>query len=206
MDLVEIYNQFIDNILQTSWIEAIAVICGLLSVWYSKKLNILVYPTGIISVLLYVYICYVFGLYADMGINFVYFVMSGYGWYRWTHPGKNSETKELPVTFLKLKGQIIGIVATLVFFLILSYVLKNYTDSTVPYVDSFTTAVFIIGMYLMAVKKVENWIYWIIGDIISIPLYFYKGLVFTSFQYLVFLLIAVSAFFDWKKAAVKSNA
>ena len=206
MDFVEIYNQFINNILQTSWIEAIAVIFGLLSVWYSKKLNILVYPTGIVSVLLYVYICYVFGLYADMGINFVYFVTSVYGWYKWTHPGKDSETKELPVTFLKMKGQIIGIVATLVFFLILSYVLKNYTDSTVPYVDSFTTAVFIVGMYLMAVKKVENWIYWIIGDFISIPLYFYKGLVFTSFQYLVFLLIAISAFFDWKKAAVKSNA
>ena len=74
----------------------------------------------------------------------------------------------------------------------MSYVLITYTDSSVPYIDSFTTAVFIVGMWLMAVKKVENWIYWIIGDIVSVPLYFYKGLVFTSFQYLVFLIIAVS--------------
>ena len=206
MEFTEIYNQFIDNILQTSWIEAIAVIFGLLSVWCSKKINILVYPTGIISVLLYVYICFFAKLYAGMGINAVYFIVSVYGWYKWTHPDKNSEKKELPVTFLKMKGQIICVIASILVFLILSYVLKNYTDSEVPYIDSFTTAVFIVGMFLTALKKVENWIYWIIGDIICIPLYLSQNLVFTSFQYFVFLLIAISAFFDWRKAALKTNA
>lgn len=91
------------------------------------------------------------------------------------------------------------------FFLILSYVLKNHTDSNVPIWDSLTTSIFIVGMWLMAIKKVKNWIAWIIGDIISIPLYFYKGLVFTSFQFTVFLIIAILGYIEWKKQLKESS-
>jgi len=90
-------------------------------------------------------------------------------------------------------------------FFVLSYVLTNYTDSNVPYIDSFTTAVFIVGMWLMAIKKVENWLYWIVGDVVSVPLYFYKGLVFTSFQYLVFLIIAVLGYLAWRQNAKQNG-
>ncbi len=183
-------------------LEIIAVIFGLLSVWYSMKVNILVYPTGIVSVIIYVYICFFAGLYADMGINFVYFIMSVYGWYNWTRP--QSDKLRLPVTFSSKRDHIIAIIGTIVSFVIIRAVLIAYTDSNVPNIDAFTTSVFIVGMWLMAVKKVENWIYWIIGDIVSVPLYFYKGLVFTSFQYLVFLILAIMGYIAWRKEAQRA--
>jgi nicotinamide mononucleotide transporter len=142
------------------------------------------------------------GLYADMFINGVYFGMSVYGWYHWTHRRENE--KVIPVLFAGKKQNIIAIVASVVSFFIIQYILKNYTDSTVPTIDAFTTAVFIVGMWLMATKKVENWIYWIIGDIVSIPLYFYKGLVFTSFQYLIFLILAIIGLIFWRKEALRA--
>ena len=197
MDFNQFYDILIDNILNTSYLEIIAVIFGLLSVWFAKKVNILVFPTGIVSVVIYMFICFGAKLYADMGINFVYFVMSIYGWYMWTRVG--AQKKERPISMCSKKEHLINILMFVFFFLVLSYVLKNYTDSNVPIWDSLTTAIFIVGMWLMAIKKVENWIIWIIGDIISIPLYFYKGLVFTSFQFTVFLIIAVLGYIEWKK-------
>lgn len=199
MEASSVWDLLVQNIFQTTLLEVFAVVFGLLSVWYSKKINILVFPTGIVSVVIYVYICFVAKLYADMGINFVYFVMSVYGWINWTR--KRPNETELPVRFLTKKQNIYAVLATIVWFIALSYVLTHFTDSNVPYVDSFTTAVFIVGMWLMAVKKVENWIYWIIGDVVSVPLYFYKGLVFTSFQYFIFLIIAVMGYLAWRKQA-----
>jgi nicotinamide mononucleotide transporter len=200
MEANSFFDLLLQNIYQTTLLEIIAVIFGLLSVWYSKKVNILVFPTGIASVLIYVYICFIAKLYADMGINGVYFIMSVYGWYHWT---RKSEGKPVvPVQFASLKLNIISVVATLFSFGVLSYVLSNYTDSNVPYWDSFTTSIFIVGMLLMALKKVENWIYWIIGDVVSIPLYFYKGLVFTSLQFTIFLIIAVMGYVAWRRKAL----
>lgn len=197
MDFNQFFEILYNNILDSSYLEIIAVIFGLLSVWFAKKENILVFPTGIVSVLIYVYICFFAKLYADMGINFVYFVMSIYGWYMWSR--KDEKKKVLPISFCSVKEHIINIVMFVFFFIVLSYVLKNYTDSNVPIWDSLTTAIFIVGMWLMALKKIENWIVWIIGDIISIPLYFYKGLVFTSLQFTIFLIIAVLGYIEWKK-------
>jgi nicotinamide mononucleotide transporter len=200
MEANSFFDLLLQNIYNTSLLEIIAVVFGLLSVWYSKKVNILVFPTGIVSVLIYVYICFIAKLYADMGINGVYFIMSVYGWYHWTR--KPEGKLVVPVQFAGLKLNIISAVATLFSFGVLSYVLSNFTDSNVPYWDSFTTAIFIVGMLLMALKKVENWIYWIIGDVVSIPLYFYKGLVFTSLQFTIFLIIAVMGYVAWRKKAL----
>ncbi|MDY0076612.1 MAG: nicotinamide riboside transporter PnuC [Bacteroidales bacterium] len=199
MELSEIAELFLQNIRQTTLIEVIAVVFGLLSVWYSKKINILVFPTGIISVLIYVYITFFAKLYADMFINFVYFSMSVYGWYHWTHPIEGKE--ERPVTFASRIQNLGGLLATVLLFVTMRYILMNFTDSNVPTIDALTTAIFMVGMWLMAIKKVENWIYWIVGDIISVPLYFYKGLVFTSFQFAVFLIIAVAGYLVWRKEA-----
>jgi len=201
MAATEFFDLFLQNIYQTTLIEVIAVVFGLLSVWYSMKVNILVYPTGIVSVLIYVYICYIAGLYADMGINAVYFVMSVYGWYNWTRP--QNDKSILSVTYANKKQNLIALAATIISFFLIRFILVAYTDSNVPEIDAFTTAVFLIGMWLMATKKVENWIYWIIGDIVSIPLYFYKGLVFTSFQYSVFLILAIIGYSTWRKEAVR---
>jgi len=196
MNLNDYFDLFSQNLMQSTLLEGIAVFTGLLSVWFAKKENIWVYPTGIISVLIYVYICFHAGIYADMGINAFYFIMSVYGWYKWTR--KDQSDHYIPITTNTLKMQLLSILGAVVFFMILFYVLKNFTDSTVPYLDSITTAIFIIGMWLMALKKIENWIYWIVGDFISIPLFFYKGLVLTSFQYTVFLVLAIMGYIEWR--------
>lgn len=197
MEFSGFFDIFYQNILGTTWLEAVAVLFGLLSVWFAKKENILVYPTGIISVLIYVYICLFAGLYADMGINVFYFLMSVYGWYKWTR--KDQRDNLLPITNNSIMMQVLSITGVIVFFFILRYVLSNFTDSTVPNWDSATTAIFLVGMWLMALKKIENWIYWIVGDVISIPLYFHKGLLLTSFQFTVFMIIAVAGYLEWKK-------
>jgi len=192
-----------ENILNTTLIEIIAVIFGMASVWFAKKENILVYPTGIVSVLIYVYICFFARLYADMGINFFYFLMSVYGWYMWTRKGE--ARIPLAISRTRWQGHVFNISAGIVMFFILNYVLRNFTDSDVPSWDSLTTAIFIVGMWLMARKKIDNWIAWMLGNLISIPLYFYKGLVFTSFQYIVFLVLAVAGYIEWDRK-LRENA
>ncbi len=194
------------NILDSSWMEIVAASLGILSVWYAKKANILVYPTGIVSVLLYVYICYKAQLYADMGINAYYFVFSVYGWIMWSRKDENKE--ELPVTYSNLKTWLVSIGVFLVSLVVIQILLRIfkahdvvYWSTIVPYTDTFTTAVAIVGMWLMAVKKVENWLFWIATDLVSVPLYLYKGLVFTSVQYFVFLVLAVLGYFEWRRLA-----
>lgn len=201
---MDFFHQFYQNLQNTSLLEFIAVLTGIGSVWFARRESILVYPVGIISVLIYVYICFVARLYADAGINFFYFVVSVYGWYHWTHQNGKTEMREISVNSTKF--QIIGVLVTIVsFFIIITLIWifnKNdeaYMNSYVPYVDSLTTAIFLVGMWFMALKKVENWIYWIIGDLVAVPLYFAKGLVFTSFQYVVFLIIAILGYIEWRK-------
>jgi nicotinamide mononucleotide transporter len=196
------FEQLYQNILHTSWVEIIAVIFGILSVWFARKENILVYPTGIINVLIYVYLSFKAGLYALMGINFFYFIMSVYGWYSWTHKGTNRQL--LAITWCNLTYHLINVIALVFFFVLLRHILMHFTDSTVPNLDALTTSIFIVSMWLMARKKVENWIGWIVGDIICIPLYASKGLVFTSVQYIVFLIIAVMGFIEWRRKAIEN--
>lgn len=204
------FEILVQNILDSTWLEIVAAFFGLVSVWYAKKANILVYPTGIISVLLYVYICFNAQLYADMGINAFYFLMSVYGWIMWKL--KTSDKKERTVTFMNRSNYW---VSALFFFGSLALILfllkyfngddELYWATNIPYIDTFTTSIFVLGMWLMALKKVENWIFWIIGDVISVPLYFYKDLVFTSLQFFIFLILAVMGYIEWKKLAKQNQ-
>lgn len=198
----EILSELYSNILDTSWLEAGAVIFGILSVWFARKENIWVYPTGIINVLIYVYLCFFAGLYADMAINAFYFFMSVFGWYNWSR--RVDETHHVPISTLSVKQWLFYILLIAVAFVVIYYVLSNFTKSTVPVLDSFTTSLFIAGMWLMAIKKIENWLLWIVGDILVIPLFAIKGLAFTSVQYIVFLVLAIMGFIEWRKR-LKSN-
>ncbi|GAB2474514.1 nicotinamide riboside transporter PnuC [Algoriphagus taiwanensis] len=182
-----------------TWLEAVAVFFGIASVFHSMREHIWVYPTGIVSTLIYVWICFEYKLYADMGINAYYFSMSIYGWYVWTHPKENQVV--LPVTWSNGKGWLISAGLFAISYPVLAFVLSNFTDSDVPYWDSFTTASAFVGMWLMAKKKVENWIFWIITDLVSVPLYFYKGLILTSFQFLFFTVLAFMGLVAWIKSA-----
>lgn len=202
--MLDFWNTFLINLRDTTWFEGVAVVLGIASVWYARRENILVYPTGIVSVLIFVYICFNARLYADAGINFFYFVVSVYGWYNWTRKDQSNEVLHISVN--SRLQQFYGIAAVIgSYWLILGIIwLFNHDDtaymqSWVPWLDSFTTAIFLVGMLLMARKKVENWVYWIIGDIVSIPMYFIKGLVFTSFQYLVFLVLAIFGLIEWRR-------
>jgi nicotinamide mononucleotide transporter len=193
--ILTIFQELYENAMASTWPEAIAVITGLMSVWFAKKENILVYPVGIVSVLIYVYLCFSVKLYADMSINAFYFVMSVYGWVKWSR--KTGDKPSRPITWASRTEWLYSIIGIGVFFIILVFILKNYTDSNVPVWDALTTAIFIIGMWLMALKKIENWLAWIVGDLICIPLFATKGLILTSFQFTVFLILAVAGYMEW---------
>lgn len=204
MDWNSFFELFYQNVMETTWLEISAVFFGILSVWFARQANLLVFPTGIISTVIYIYICFNIQLYADMGINFFYASMSVYGWYMWTR--KDELKRFRPIRWNTKKQQGIGIALIPVFYVVifgLLYIFKQddpeYMNSYIPYVDSFTTSIFLIGMWYMARKKIENWIYWIVGNVISIPLYFIKGLVFTSFQFSIFLVLAIMGLIEWKR-------
>jgi nicotinamide mononucleotide transporter len=192
-DQYSTYNSF-DIIL-----EIIAVFFGFLSVWFSKKNKIWVFPTGMISTSIFVYLLFKWDLLGDMMINGYYFIMSVYGWYVWTR--KIDDTQVTPISKINFREKKISITiffATLLFVFVIYKIFDKWT-SWVAYADTITTAIFFVGMWLMAKRKIENWIFWIIGDIISVPLYLYKGLTFTSFQYLGFTFIAIFGYLAWKK-------
>ena len=185
-------------------LELIAVVFGVISVLFARKNNILVYPTGLVSTILYVYILFEFQLYGDLIINFYYTIMSFLGWYLWSKT-KDGED-EFPISTINRKEIL---VSTLIFTITLTFValvyhfFDKFTDWT-AYVDALTTGLFFVGMWLMAKRKIENWILWIIADAISIPLYFYKGLTFSSFQFILFTIIAILGYKEWKRFLQKT--
>jgi nicotinamide mononucleotide transporter len=204
MIVLSVFETFWHNLLNTSWLEFTAVVFGLLSVWFAKQEKILVYPTGIISVVLYIFICFKVKLYADAGINLFYFVMSVYGWYCWAVK-KNQPI--LHITSCSKRDWLFSIGLFVVSLLVIIILLKifkkddiEYWSTLVPYIDTFVTSVFIVGMWMMARKKIENWILWIIGDAISIPLFIYKGLAFSGFQFMIFLVLAGMGYASWRKS------
>ena len=198
-------------------LEFTAAFFGLLSVYFSIKKNIWVYPTGIVSTALYVYILFKFGLLGDMMINFYYTVMSIYGWILWA---KNAEDHvHVEVSHATKKEWMVSAGLFLVSLLLVTvvYYYKPFIDNQFStenvnfglyhldwanWLDIFTTAIFLVGMWLMAKRKIENWIFWIIGDLICIPMMLYKGLGITSVQYLVFTVMAVIGYLEWKKNRV----
>jgi nicotinamide mononucleotide transporter len=185
-------------------LELIGILFGLLSVWYAKKNTVWVYPTGMISTAIFVYLLLKWALLGDMIINAYYFVMSVYGWYYWSK--KEEEVIVHPITTTskkEVKTAVLLFVASILFVFWAYQAFDKWKDWT-AYVDTFTTAIFFVGMGLMARRKIEHWLFWIVGDIISIPLYFFKGLTLTSFQYIIFTLIAIYGYRSWKKILDKS--
>ncbi|MDP4129986.1 MAG: nicotinamide riboside transporter PnuC [Bacteroidota bacterium] len=215
----QIVQQFLSDIHQTTWIEFIAVITGIASVIYSRRENILVYPVGMVSTGIFIYLYLKHGLYADASVNFYYTVMSIVGWYMWSGKAGSSPSRH-PSSVIRhpKKGAALKITVstskewrdTLIFFFVcwavLYLVLKHFTDSTVPVADSFTSGAAFTGMWLMNKKKLENWTWWVITNLASIPLNFYKHLVFTSFQYVVFLILAIMGYITWRKKILHAGA
>lgn len=199
-----LFGQYQDTPAYLIALEMIAVLFGFLSVWYAKRENILVFPTGIISTAIFVYILWIFGLLGDMLINAYYFSMSIYGWYVWTR--KVDESHFIPITRTNAREKRWSVLLFVLTVLFVSgvYLAFDKFDNWTAYVDTLTTAIFFVGMWLMARKKLENWTFWIVGDIISVPLYLVKGLIFTSLQYFLFTVIAILGYIAWKKNLNKS--
>ncbi len=181
------------------WLEIIAVIFGFLSVWFSKNNNVLVFPSGMISTSIFAYLLLKWELFGDMMINIYYFFMSIYGWYIWTRKiDENNVTPISKMTSMEKQISLIIFILTLAFVYLVYNILDKWNGWT-AYADTITTAIFFVGMWLMARRKIENWTYWIVGNIISIPLYFYKGLTFISLQYIIFTFMAILGYHAWKK-------
>lgn len=187
-------------------LEAIAFVFGILSVWYAKNENILVYPTGIICTVITVYLLYINQYFGDMMMNFYYSVMSIYGWWNWSR--KKENTYILPISRTNQKEKIIGLgfFALTIVITFLVYKGFNYTMQIPNYIDVVTSGVFFTAMWYMANKKLENWTLWIIGNLITIPLYAYRGLGMLSLQYIIFTILAIQGYLQWRKSLNKERA
>lgn len=200
-----LFSQYADYDIYHVYLEIIAVIFGILSVWFARKNNILVFPIGLVSNIIFIYLLWKWTLLGDMIINGYYVIMGIYGWYHWTR--KKDSTVEFPISMTtKTERKWSWIIFfTSMAFVILVYLYFGKLNSITAYVDTLTTGIFFVGMWLMAKRKIENWILWIIGDFISIPLYFYKGYTFTSIQYIIFTIIAFYGYLEWKKILQQKN-
>ena len=201
-------------------LELLAALLGILSVWYARKENILVYPTGIISTGLYAYLLFGWELYGDMIINVYYFIMSIIGWYIWTR--KVDATHFTPITQMNkfdIKYAVIIFIMAFVGILIIykfkpyinsrfdaNYLNSDYQYIATDYVDAFTTGTAFVAMWLMAKKRLQHWHFWIITNIVAIPLYFwFKKHGITGIQYIIFLIFAVLGLKEWKQSLSKTQ-
>lgn len=181
-------------------LEAIAFFFGIASVWYAKNENILVYPTGLIATIITVFLLYKAEYFGDMILNFYYSVMSIYGWWNWSRAKNN--TISLPISRTNFKEKWIGFLL-FILTMIVTYTVYRYFGNEIKienYLDIFTSGIFFTAMWYMATKKLENWTLWIIADIITIPLYAYRGLGMLSLQYLIFTILAIQGYISWKKS------
>ncbi|MBV6443585.1 MAG: nicotinamide riboside transporter PnuC [Haliscomenobacteraceae bacterium CHB4] len=197
MTIPEIIHHFWEGLLGTTLLEFIAVFFGIASVVFSRLENIWVYPAGIINTTIYIYLSIVAGLYAEAGVNFYYTVMSIAGWIWWAQ--KKEGQNVLQISRSSQREWTKALLFFGVCWAVLFLVLKSFTDSTVPAADGFASAAAYTGMWLMARKKLENWLWWMVTNVSSIPLYFVKGFVFTSFQYAVFLVLSVMGYIEWRR-------
>ena len=199
--LTSIYN----GLIQTTWLEAIAVIAGIVSVWYSRKENILVFPTGLINTIIYIYLSLKGHLLGEASVNVYYTGMSLYGWYLWTR--KNKTNQEIILHITKSNGKewaqqllfFAGVYVVIYFSFV--YIKQAFAPEAIPWADALASASAYTGMWLMAKKKVESWFWWIVTNIASIPLYFIKGYAFTSVQFIVLLVLAIAGWISWSEKA-----
>ena len=202
MTSAEIYHQFILDLENTSWLEFIAVISGIISVWFSRLENIWVYPTGLVNTIIYIYLSFKFSLLGEASVNFYYTVVSIYGWVLWAR--KNDQQQHvLQITWSSRREWMqqlafFGSFYIVVFFS-LTYLKKDFAPQAIPWGDAFASATAYTGMWLMAKKKVESWYWWIATNFASIPLYFVKHLVFTSTYYIILLIMAIFGLLEWAR-------
>lgn len=208
MDFSEIYHQFIVDIGNTRWFEYLAVASGIISVWYSRKENVLVYPTGLVNTIIYIYISFKGHLLGEATVNFYYTIMSIIGWYMWTEKDSKQEnilhiTSSNKKEWIQQTGFFLSFY--IVIFFALTYFKKMFFEGVIPWADAFASATAFTAMWLMVKKKLESWYWWIATNIASIPLFFVKHYVFTSFYYLILFVMAIFGLISWAKKIKQHN-
>jgi len=201
--MVELYDFFLEAYSTYSkldiGLEFIAFSFGIISVIFAKKENILVYPTGIICTVITVYLLYKAQYFGDMMMNIYYSLMSIYGWWNWSR----IENDKYLLKITRFSKNDLGLTVFLFLLTItITYAVYtfNLTEIKIPnYIDIFTSGIFFTAMWLMANKKLESWVFWIIGDVITVPLYAYRGLGMLSLQYIIFTILAIQGYIEWKK-------
>jgi nicotinamide mononucleotide transporter len=186
------------------WIEWIAAVAGAISVYLSARQRIWSWPTAIVNVSLYTFIFHRSGLYSDMGLQVVYLVLSIYGWYQWLHGG--AQRTRLKVSRASVRVWAISFVVALVFWLGLARYTSTLSGVSLPYLDSGLTTLSLVAQWMMTRKILENWILWIVADIIYVPMYIYKGLHVTAGLYAVFLALAILGFIEWRRSYAVDRA
>ena len=209
MTLQEFLEAFLTGMQKTTWLEYLAVFAGIASVWYSRKEHILVYPVGLINTIIYIYLSFKFHLPGEASVNFYYTVMSIYGWYMWMKKNEQQDVV-LHITWsgkrmLLYQGLFFLFFYVTIYFSLI-YLKENFFEGAIPWADAFASATAFTGMWLMTRKKVESWYWWIATNIASVPLYFAKGLVFTSVYYIVLLIMAVLGLTEWIRRAKQKHA
>lgn len=185
-----------------SLFEIIAAVSGIVSVWFSRKASIWVYPTGLINTVFYIWISYDAQLIGEATVNFYFTVMSLYGWFNWL---RRNEKRELIVQITRssrtdwLMQCVFFILIYIVLFVSLIYLQDAFFPGAIPWADALASAAAFTGMWLMTQKKVESWLWWIITNIASMPLYFIKGYAFTAGYYFILLVLAVLGWKEWMK-------
>lgn len=204
MTVSEIWNGFVSDIVHTRWQEWISTLTQIASVWYARKNNIWVYPTGIVGVLLAAYVYYFIAspaLYADALLNVYYFVMSVYGWYNWSL--KKDSGIAYPISWCNRVERFYGVLFLFLSWAVIYAILVKLTDSNTPILDSLVSSSALTAMYWMAKRKIENWHAWIVSNIIAIPLNYYKGFMLFTLMYFLFLAMAWLGYRSWKHALVR---
>lgn len=208
MSVQEILQQFVTDIRTTGVLEYIAVFTGIASVWFSRKENILVYPVGLVSTVIYIYLSFKYSLLGEASVNFYYTVMSLYGWILWSRKTPAKETV-LHISSSGNKDWLQHISFFLVFYFViffaLTYLKKSFAPEAIPWADAFASATAFTGMWLMTKKKIESWYWWMATNIASVPLYFVKHYVLTSVFYIVLLIMAIFGLQEWIKRKISST-
>ncbi|MEN8116895.1 MAG: nicotinamide riboside transporter PnuC [Bacteroidota bacterium] len=180
-------------------IELLGAILGILYIFFSIRQNILTWPTGLITSAIYVFVFFQSKLYADMGLQVYYVIISLYGWYFWLKGNRPNNSKKVPVKRTSLRLWIKLLITSAILYGVILFVLLNYTDSDVPYMDSITTALSIVATWMLARKYIEHWLFWVFIDAFSAGLYVYKGLWPTVILFIVYTVMAVLGYIQWKK-------
>ena len=193
-------GEMVINWLADNYIEFIAALLGIAYILFSIRLNIFTWPTSLATSVLYIVVFFHSKFYADMALQFYYVFMSVYGWYMWSKGNPDNKSESIPLSHVTKNFAVYALMASLLIFLVIWFILNNFTDSPLPVADAFTTALSIVATYMLARKIIEHWLIWIVADTVSSGLYIYKNLWPTALLFVIYTTMAVTGYIKWTEA------